>query len=50
MLNVFLGNSSAALREGSYLGIPAVSVGDRQKVREHSKNVIFKNKRERIVR
>lgn len=43
----FLGNSSSALREGSYLGIPAVSVGDRQKVREHSKNVIFSKIKER---
>ncbi len=39
----FLGNSSAALREGSYLGIPAVSIGDRQIGREHSNNVIFSN-------
>tara|TARA_B100000242_G_C43030286_1_gene479925 strand:- start:358 stop:1512 length:1155 start_codon:yes stop_codon:yes gene_type:complete len=37
----FIGNSSAALREGSYLGIPSVSVGNRQKPREHGFNVIF---------
>lgn len=37
----FVGNSSAAIREGSYLGVPAVSVGSRQKPREHGNNVIF---------
>ena len=37
----FVGNSSAAIREGSYLGIPAVSIGDRQKPREHGNNVVF---------
>ena len=37
----FVGNSSAAIREGSYLGVPAVSVGSRQKPREHGKNVVF---------
>jgi UDP-hydrolysing UDP-N-acetyl-D-glucosamine 2-epimerase len=37
----FVGNSSAAIREGSYLGVPAVSVGSRQKPREHGNNVVF---------
>ena len=37
----FVGNSSAAIREGSYLGVPAVSVGNRQKPREHGNNVVF---------
>ena len=37
----FIGNSSAAIREGSYLGIPSVSIGNRQKPREHGNNVIF---------
>lgn len=37
----FVGNSSAAIREGSYLGVPAVSIGSRQKPREHGKNVVF---------
>ncbi len=37
----FIGNSSSAIREGAYLGIPAVSVGNRQKSREHGNNVIF---------
>lgn len=36
-----LGNSSSFIREGSYLGIPAVVVGDRQKGREHGNNVTF---------
>ena len=35
-----VGNSSSALREGSYLGIPAVSIGTRQQNRECGKNVI----------
>ena len=34
-----VGNSSAALREGAYLGTPAVSVGSRQQNRECGKNV-----------
>ncbi len=37
----FVGNSSAGIREGSFLGIPAVSIGNRQKFREHSNNVVF---------
>jgi UDP-hydrolysing UDP-N-acetyl-D-glucosamine 2-epimerase len=46
----FVGNSSAAIREGSFLGIPSVSVGSRQKPREHGNNVVFAphNKREII--
>ncbi len=36
-----VGNSSSFLREGSFLGCPAVSVGDRQNDREHSDNVVF---------
>lgn len=36
-----IGNSSAALREGAYLGTPAVSVGTRQQDRECGANVIF---------
>ena len=36
-----VGNSSAALREGSYLGTPAVSVGTRQQDRECGPNVVF---------
>lgn len=35
-----VGNSSSFLREGSYLGTPVVLVGDRQKNRERSNNVI----------
>jgi len=37
----FVGNSSAAIREGSYLGVPSVSVGSRQRPREHGNNVVF---------
>ncbi|HET9257052.1 MAG TPA: UDP-N-acetylglucosamine 2-epimerase [Pseudonocardiaceae bacterium] len=36
-----IGNSSAALREGAYLGTPAVSVGTRQHNRECGPNVVF---------
>jgi len=39
----FIGNSSAAIREGSFLGVPSVSIGERQKPREHGPNVIFSN-------
>lgn len=35
-----IGNSSSAIREGSYLGIKAVNVGDRQQQREQAKNII----------
>jgi UDP-N-acetylglucosamine 2-epimerase len=35
-----IGNSSAALREGSFLGTPAVTVGSRQQGREHGPNVV----------
>ncbi len=37
----FVGNSSSAIREGSFLGIPSVIIGNRQKGREHGKNVKF---------
>ncbi|MGI8594714.1 MAG: UDP-N-acetylglucosamine 2-epimerase [Solirubrobacteraceae bacterium] len=36
-----IGNSSAALREGAYLGTPAVSIGTRQQDRECASNVTF---------
>ena len=35
-----VGNSSAALREGSYLGTPAVTVGTRQQGRERGENLV----------
>ena len=35
-----VGNSSSFLREGAYLGTPAVIVGSRQKNRDRRKNVI----------
>lgn len=35
-----VGNSSSALREGAFLGIPAVNVGTRQNGREHGENVV----------
>lgn len=35
-----VGNSSSALREGAFLGTPAVTVGTRQRNREHARNVV----------
>ncbi len=35
-----IGNSSVALREASYLGVPAINIGNRQNMRERSWNVI----------
>ena len=35
-----VGNSSAALREGAFLGVPAVTVGTRQTDRERGANVV----------
>ena len=35
-----VGNSSAAIREGAFLGVPAVNIGTRQMGRERGKNVI----------
>jgi UDP-hydrolysing UDP-N-acetyl-D-glucosamine 2-epimerase len=35
-----IGNSSAAIREGAFLGVPAVNIGTRQMGRERGKNVI----------
>jgi UDP-hydrolysing UDP-N-acetyl-D-glucosamine 2-epimerase len=34
-----VGNSSSALREGAFLGVPAVNIGTRQSGREHAANV-----------
>ena len=35
-----VGNSSVAIRECSYLGVPAVNIGSRQQGRERGQNVI----------
>ena len=35
-----VGNSSSALREGAFLGTPAVDIGTRQSGREHGPNVV----------
>jgi UDP-hydrolysing UDP-N-acetyl-D-glucosamine 2-epimerase len=35
-----IGNSSSALREGAYLGVPAVNIGSRQAGRERGPNVL----------
>ena len=45
-----VGNSSSAIREGAYLGVPSVNVGTRQKGREHGENVQHcDHKRDAIV-
>jgi len=38
--NGIIGNSSAAIRECSYLGVPAVNIGTRQRGRDRGHNVI----------
>lgn len=38
--NGIVGNSSAAIRECSYLGVPAVNIGSRQRGRERGYNVL----------
>jgi len=35
-----VGNSSAAIREGAFLGMPAVNIGTRQSGRERGPNII----------
>jgi len=46
-----VGNSSSFLREGSFLGTPVVLIGDRQKNRERSNNVIeIKNDKRQIIK
>jgi len=36
-----VGNSSSFIREGAFLGVPTVLVGDRQRGREHGPNIVF---------
>lgn len=36
-----VGNSSSFLREGEFLGVPSVALGDRQNQREHGENIVF---------
>ena len=40
---MIIGNSSSGIREGSFLGIPSVNIGSRQKNRERGPNVIDVN-------
>ena len=39
--DLLMGNSSLAFHEADYLGLPAINIGERQRGREHSGNVIF---------
>jgi UDP-hydrolysing UDP-N-acetyl-D-glucosamine 2-epimerase len=36
-----IGNSSSFIREGAFLGLPTVLIGDRQEGREHGQNIVF---------
>lgn len=36
----FIGNSSSGIREGAFLGVPSVNIGNRQNLRERGNNVI----------
>lgn len=48
--SALIGNSSVAIREGSFLGIPAVDIGDRQAGRQRGANVMHAGyKRAEIV-
>ena len=38
--SVLVGNSSSGVREGSFIGVPAVNIGTRQNERLHGKNII----------
>ena len=35
-----VGNSSSAIREGAFIGVPSVNIGTRQKNRLRGKNII----------
>ncbi len=40
MTKCLVGNTSAAIREGSFIGVPTVSIGTRQNGRDRGKNVV----------
>jgi UDP-hydrolysing UDP-N-acetyl-D-glucosamine 2-epimerase len=44
-----VGNSSSFLREGAFLGAPAVVVGDRQEGREHGPNVVHASYDRKVI-
>jgi UDP-hydrolysing UDP-N-acetyl-D-glucosamine 2-epimerase len=39
--SVLVGNSSAGIREASFLGVPVVDIGNRQRGRQRAKNVVW---------
>ena len=46
-----IGNSSVSIREGSFLGVPAVNIGSRPQFRERGRNVIdVEHDREQIAK
>lgn len=40
MTRCLVGNSSSAIREGAFIGTPAVNIGSRQTARQHGQNVV----------
>lgn len=46
----FIGNSSSAIREGSFLGVPCINIGRRQYQREKERNVIDINNDKSIMK
>ena len=44
-----IGNSSSAIREGSFLGVPVVNIGTRQNGRECGENVIHVDHNEKEI-
>ncbi len=45
-----VGNSSSFIREGSFLGVPCVLIGDRQEGREHGPNIIFSDYKKESIK
>jgi len=48
--NVIIGNSSSGIIESSYFKLPAVNIGNRQKGREYSQNVIHVDYNEKKIK
>ena len=40
MCSCLVGNSSSGVREGAFIGVPVVNIGNRQNKRLHAENVI----------
>jgi UDP-hydrolysing UDP-N-acetyl-D-glucosamine 2-epimerase len=44
-----VGNSSSAIREGAFIGVPAVNIGSRQNMRQRGKNVVDVDHNQRAI-